>query len=182
MPFQALPIAMRANTGDAVSKLVWIWLVQNADVEACSVENITISQLASFCQCDVDQARAALKHLSTLGLVEHVTWDDTGEVPGWFISHVSLNLPVSSLTREERRRIKASPDQIHMLARMAGYTCATCGVQDFSDENWHVDHIIPQSRGGADVEQNLQVLCPACNSRKSAKVHWVDFLGGRTRG
>ena len=50
MPFQALPIAMRANTGDAVSKLVWIWLVQNADVEACSVENITISQLASFCQ------------------------------------------------------------------------------------------------------------------------------------
>ncbi len=29
-----------------------------------------------------------------------------------------------------------------------------------------VDHIVPQSQGGTDHEDNLQLLCGACNSTK----------------
>ena len=32
------------------------------------------------------------------------------------------------------------------------------------------DHIVPYSRGGLTTWTNLQLLCPACNLRKHAKV------------
>ena len=32
------------------------------------------------------------------------------------------------------------------------------------------DHIIPVSRGGANAERNLQLLCESCNRRKGATI------------
>ena len=43
--------------------------------------------------------------------------------------------------------------------------CAGCKVL-FPFRNLTVDHIIPKSRGGQDNEENLQLLCGACNSMK----------------
>ena len=43
--------------------------------------------------------------------------------------------------------------------------CAGCRVM-FPFLNFTVDHIIPQSRGGTDHLDNLQLLCGACNSLK----------------
>lgn len=33
----------------------------------------------------------------------------------------------------------------------------------------HIDHVIPLARGGADSEENLQLLCRPCNLRKGAR-------------
>ena len=46
--------------------------------------------------------------------------------------------------------------------------CALCGVTK-KDRPLDVDHIIPKSRGGRNVYENLQVLCSKCNRTKGNK-------------
>ena len=46
--------------------------------------------------------------------------------------------------------------------------CAGCLVM-FPFRNMTIDHIIPQSKGGSDHFDNLQLLCNACNSTKGTK-------------
>ena len=43
--------------------------------------------------------------------------------------------------------------------------CNGCGYP-FPLRNLTVDHIVPQIRGGSDQFENLQLLCPPCNSTK----------------
>lgn len=43
------------------------------------------------------------------------------------------------------------------------YTCAYCSAK----ENLTVDHILPQSRGGQDIWENLITSCLRCNLKKS---------------
>ena len=47
-----------------------------------------------------------------------------------------------------------------------GRQCRYCGSDE---EPLHIDHIIPRKRGGTHDLDNLQVLCKACNLRKSSK-------------
>lgn len=41
-----------------------------------------------------------------------------------------------------------------------------------STENLTVDHIIPLSRGGYDIVENLRTLCLSCNKRKASMINW----------
>ena len=43
-----------------------------------------------------------------------------------------------------------------------------CGVD--LDTSYHVDHIVPLSRGGSDWPANIQLLCPPCNHSKRNKL------------
>ena len=53
----------------------------------------------------------------------------------------------------------------HILFGQQEGLCAGC-QRDFLFRNFTVDHKIPQSRGGTDHIENLQLLCGACNSMK----------------
>ena len=58
--------------------------------------------------------------------------------------------------------------QKHTLYGMQEGKCAGCLVH-FPFRNMTIDHIVPQSKGGTDHIENLQLLCGACNSMKGAK-------------
>jgi len=49
------------------------------------------------------------------------------------------------------------------------FSCRTCGASPAHSPGitLHGDHIIPWSRGGDTVDENLQTLCAACNQGKS---------------
>ena len=55
--------------------------------------------------------------------------------------------------------------------------CASC-LSSISKRH-HVDHIFPLSKGGGNGKQNIQLLCPSCNLRKSNKdpVDWARQNG-----
>jgi 5-methylcytosine-specific restriction endonuclease McrA len=66
----------------------------------------------------------------------------------------------------------------HLVAKEAKGVCFHCkkkasradistrGHLRFFDENdntYHIDHIIPRSKGGTDDKKNLVLSCPTCN-------------------
>lgn len=61
------------------------------------------------------------------------------------------------------------------VARIKGLQrskCAMCG--SCIKGGYHVDHIFPLAKGGKHEPHNIQLLCPTCNVRKSAK-HPIVF-------
>jgi len=65
-------------------------------------------------------------------------------------------------TQKEWRRKRHDKLQREPVCR----TCKTLGRTTFANE---VDHIVPKSLGGTDDDDNLQPLCKACHSRKTAQ-------------
>jgi 5-methylcytosine-specific restriction endonuclease McrA len=57
-------------------------------------------------------------------------------------------------------------DIVKILKRQDG-RCVYCKTD--IKKRYHVDHIIPLTRGGTNWPDNLQLLCPSCNLRKSSK-------------
>ena len=47
-------------------------------------------------------------------------------------------------------------------------TCPRCG-QHFEIEEMEGDHVVPWSKGGKTVPENLQMLCRRCNALKGDK-------------
>jgi 5-methylcytosine-specific restriction endonuclease McrA len=50
--------------------------------------------------------------------------------------------------------------------------CACCGARfgrNPAARGFDVDHVRPLSRGGSNLEKNLQLLCPTCNRSKGAR-------------
>ena len=80
-----------------------------------------------------------------------------------------------------RKPLKMIPDPYqrrhnykHILYKKQGHKCNGCeGVFPFSD--LEIDHIMPTSRGGRDIPENWQLLCRACNARKSnrTQAEWI---------
>lgn len=56
------------------------------------------------------------------------------------------------------------------IKKRDGNTCQQCGISVRDEPNLliEIDHIIPISKGGTTVEDNLQALCWRCNRTKGA--------------
>lgn len=78
-----------------------------------------------------------------------------------------------TLSEKDERQAKTGRDpslrlRWHVLQRDR-FTCCACGASPALslDVELHVDHIVPWSKGGKTILENLQTLCSVCNLGKS---------------
>lgn len=84
------------------------------------------------------------------------------------IDRVRLRKRLAQNVRKHRLRLAGplpGPEAIQSLYASQGGQCAYCRV---SLTSYHIDHIIPVSRGGTHALANLCCACPPCNSQKNA--------------
>jgi 5-methylcytosine-specific restriction endonuclease McrA len=82
---------------------------------------------------------------------------------------------------EAARRAKAGKDRytaddVDRLLTLQAFRCVYC--KHSIKLKFHVDHIMPLSKGGTNSAKNIQLLCQPCNQMKHAK-HPVDFAISR---
>jgi len=87
---------------------------------------------------------------------------------------VQLTENVSPKKQKKKEiRVKRTPRQINLRLRWKilkrdNFSCNKCGNSPAKDQNaeLHVDHIIPWSKGGETILDNLETLCSDCNLGK----------------
>jgi hypothetical protein len=63
------------------------------------------------------------------------------------------------------------------VRRRAQGRCEYCRMsQSLQGATFHVEHIVPRSRGGTTTDENLALACPGCNLRKADRIATVDPL------
>jgi Homing endonuclease associated repeat/HNH endonuclease len=82
------------------------------------------------------------------------------------IGHVELSDSKAFLKRRTRREI--SDRQRFRTLVKDGFRCRSCGVSPLTKPGTelHVDHIVPWSKGGETVDENLETKCEQCNLGK----------------
>lgn len=100
------------------------------------------------------------------------------------VTKIELNTPtldaLSGILVEKIRWAKSAAGQrALMTAKLRGqikardnFACQQCGVSVQAEPHLllEVDHILPVSKGGLSVPENLQTLCWRCNRTKGAKI------------
>ena len=83
---------------------------------------------------------------------------------------IQTDAPIRTDTTETATQIRLPRASIHkheLYGQQEG-RCAGCRYF-LPFRNMTMDHIVPQSKGGTDAKENLQLLCNACNSTKSTR-------------
>jgi 5-methylcytosine-specific restriction endonuclease McrA len=103
--------------------------------------------------------------------------------------HYLKNKPLYRSKDRKRRGIKLNATGSHTSAQIENLflnqsgQCAIqpCGKRLVSEGSgkYHIDHIIPLSRGGSDDISNISLICPFCNRSKGAKTmdEYLKWLG-----
>jgi 5-methylcytosine-specific restriction endonuclease McrA len=90
----------------------------------------------------------------------------------WQDNHYSINRQHKNKAQKKREMKKKGVFVEHVdrdtVYQMHGGMCGIC--EEFIIGKFHVDHVIPISKGGLHCYTNVQPAHPSCNLKKSAKI------------
>ena len=94
----------------------------------------------------------------------------TEETISELINAMEAKLTISVFTKEQRALMTTKLRDF--IKQRDNFTCCHCGNSVHNEPNLllEIDHIVPVSRGGYTLEENLQTLCWKCNRAKSNKI------------
>ena len=92
-----------------------------------------------------------------------------------------LNHRTDVLRRTDLGKLPSYRTHKHQLFGKQEGRCGGCSVV-FPFRNFTIDHVVPQSQGGSDHFDNLQLLCGACNSVKGDRPHAALLATLKERG
>ena len=114
----------------------------------------------------------------------------------WKIAYTKLQRKMQSLKSSLKKRSEdadvkfdiSMEDLREMFFTKYGKSCKYCR-RKLTIRNMVCDHIIPLSKSGASVINNLQLICKSCNTRKGPLdekdfeelMFWVETLKEETR-
>lgn len=70
--------------------------------------------------------------------------------------------------RRDKTKGRLSPGIVGMLFAKQGGICPACGL--LLNKDFHIDHKVPLSKGGLNVDTNVQLLHAVCNMKKGSKL------------
>ena len=130
-----------------------------------SLNRLTLVLNASYEGVNITTARRALTLVfKGVAVVEKVS--------AYTVHTSKIDIPVPSVIRlREYRRI---PRQNRSVSRKGlllrdRNTCQYCG-QTLPAGNLTLDHVVPRSRGGPSIWENIVAACFPCNNRKGNRV------------
>lgn len=81
----------------------------------------------------------------------------------------------AEVNRRNRDRPRLWPgltaSDVTKVLRAQGSRCAICSTK--LTTSFHRDHVLPRAKGGPSTLENLQLLCPGCNLRKSDRMSFT---------
>lgn len=72
--------------------------------------------------------------------------------------------------QRRKERGKMSPSLRYNILKRDNFRCVLCGRSAQDGVKLHVDHIVPISKGGKTIPDNLRTLCEQCNVGKGSKI------------
>lgn len=90
----------------------------------------------------------------------------------WASENLALVKLYKQRYRARKREAKISDFNIECwLNSQKPFRCYLCG-RKIKDDDFHIEHRIPLSRGGVHAPFNLGIACPRCNHEKNLKMPW----------
>ena len=114
--------------------------------------------ICDFCGVKCDDGRACRKNPKTGITICQCCITDFANQIGYFPPRQFLPSDPNKVTIPEPLRWE--------IFERDNFTCQKCGSRRLLT----IDHIIPKSKGGLTVKDNLQTLCKACNIKKGKKL------------
>lgn len=113
------------------------------------------------------QCRAAVVQMieDNLPLIR-AAWNWGDGQGGWILSEMAQRVGIVACGSPKKpQKAKINGTLRRQVFERDAYRCVSCGgYQDLC-----IDHIVPESKGGPTVFENLQAMCRSCNSKKGAR-------------